>query len=103
LEIDVEEEMELRNYESNSPAIRRASHSLLNLKMQRKDDEEMLGYLDRNYDFVVPDFNLQDEPEDNSLTMEGLNFLRALSLVKAESTERQDRKIAIQIICKILS
>jgi len=103
LEIEEDEEAELRNFNTSSPAIRRASHSLHNLKMQRKDNDEMLGYLDTNYNFVVPDFNLQDEPEDNSLTMEGLNFLRALSLVKTESTEREDRQLAIQIIRKILS
>lgn len=63
----------------------------------------MLGYLDNEYKFVVPDFDLKQESEEKGLNLDSLNFLKALSSQRSEYSARNDWVLGMKIIREIVT
>jgi hypothetical protein len=68
---------------------------LLKLAEQPEYQKEMLGYLDHEYRFVVPDFNLKQDNEEKGLNLDSLNFLKALSIQRSETSAKNGWVLAM--------
>lgn len=94
-------ESDFEEIESPSSKLKRTKSLTRQQKSKSEFERDSIGYINDNFEFVVPTVDLTEYIEGYTLSFDKLNIFRALGL-ESPSNEIQDKKISNNIIQDII-